>query len=501
MKQFFLILIFNLLICCQSVAQSFSFHLMQEPHTLEPALMRGTSGSYLFLNLYRSIYKYSNEQGLVAEGAKSCVWQSSLFLKCELNPEIKWSNGKSVEAKHYLEAFRRLVNKSTIHGELLLSLKNAKHILKEEKTIDQLGVKVISPRVLHFYFDKADPDFLYKLSFPSLAPIYNSYFPTVTEAHKLIVNGPYRIVQWKKGKRIYLERNPYYLNNHKTYPEVTVYFIEDDETALRVFESGQLSLLRRLTSSYIDKYKSHKSFFQVPVARFDYLFFGPELKEHKNLRKALSMSLNYDQLKKIYHALGRPGCPSLPSRLMMQVPCHPFSPEEAFKLAETLPPDIKKRRWPIYFSKMGGDDVAKGMEWIQHQWKKHLSLTFDLKPEEQGVYLQKLKMKPPAIFRKGVNLDRPTCLAGLENFTTGHPENFLQLDDIKYNEMVGRLARTQDEKNKRQLCTSAVQYLMDEFYLIPLGEIHFTMLEDANFTGWQINELNQLDLTHLQAKK
>ncbi|MCB9026292.1 MAG: hypothetical protein H6625_08250 [Bdellovibrionaceae bacterium] len=497
-----LLLLIYLSICFQSVASSFSFHLLQEPHTLDPISIRGSTGSYLFTNLFRSLYRYHNLKGLIPEGAEFCVWKNNKHLNCKLNRKVKWSQGDSVKAQHYVNSFQHLINPktSTVNSELILNLKNASLILKGKKKPTELGIKALGEYELDFYFDQIDPDFLYKLSYPSLAPIYSSHFPDKKQAHKLVVNGPYKIKEWVPGKRIYLERNSYYANSQKKYPEIMVYFIEDDETALRVFESNKMSFLRRLNSSQIENFRVKKGFFQVPVARFDYMGFGPELKKHKAFRKALALSLDYEQLKKIYHALGRPGCPSMPSRLMKEVPCYPFDLKTAKEIIGSLPVELKKKRWPIYFSKMGGDDIAKGMEWMQHQWQSHLGLQLELKPEEQGVYLQILNSKPPAIFRKGLNLDRPTCLAGLETFLKGHPENFIQLDDIIYKQWVQQLENTQDNTAKQKLCSKAIQRLMDEFYIIPLGEMHFTMLEDGNFTGWSINEFNQLDLTDLQAK-
>ncbi len=64
--------------------------------------------------------------------------------------------------------------------------------------------------------------------------------------------------------------------------------------------------------------------------------------------------------------------------------------------------------------------------------KKNLGWTVELRGQEQAVYLARLRDKPPDVFRKGVSLDRPTCLAALEVFLKGNPENYIALDDPKY---------------------------------------------------------------------
>ncbi|MCB0390872.1 MAG: hypothetical protein KDD58_06270 [Bdellovibrionales bacterium] len=475
---------------------------MNEPHTLDPLNIRGSAGSYFFSNIYRSLYRYDNEKGLIPEGAQACHWKNKKLLVCYLNPNIKWSNGENITSTHYLNAFKRFFTQktSTTETESLLNIKNAKKILSGKTSADTLGIKTPNNHTLEFYFDELDLDFKYKLSFPSLAPIYSDQFPDRKQASKLIVNGPYTIDKWDIGKHIILKRNPYYPNKYSSYPSVLIHIIDSDDAAMRVYEAGDMSFLRRLTTDHILVYKTKKGFFHNPVARFDYLGFGPELRENKELRQALVKSLDYEKLKNVLHALGRPGCPSLPSRLMDKTFCHNFNLMEAKINLSNVNKDLKNKRWKIYFSKLGGEDIAKSMEWIQFQWKSHLNLTMDLEPVEQGVYLYQLKTKPPAIFRKGLGLDRPTCLSGLEIFLPNHPENFIRLNNKNYNSIVEQLKNSLNISKQKKLCTKAIKILIDEAYIIPLGEIHFSMLENGKYKGWKVNELNQLDLTDLQLK-
>lgn len=491
---------FIFLICCKSVAGNFSFQLLSEPHSLDPALSRGSSGSYLLSNTYRSLFRYDTNMGLIPEGAKSCVYQNNKRILCELNPLIKWSNGKDIKAQQYVVAFQRILSPETKspHSEFLLNLKNAKKILLGELPPQSLGVRAPSDHQLVFELDKEDSEFLYNLIYPALSPIYSPSFPKREDAHKLVVNGPYMFKTWTPGKLIHLVRNPHYPNQDYVYPSVEIMLIEEDSTALRVYESKKMSFLRRLSSSNIPKYKNTPGFFQVPVARFDYIGFGPQFRNDKNLRKALALSLNYIQLQNILMAKGRPGCPSLPSQLMSFTPCYNFDPKLAklaLKKSFTTLKNVK-----IHYSKLGGDDIAKSMEWVQHQWKKNLNINLELSPQEDGIYLRQLKHNPPEIFRKGISLDRPTCLAGVEIFEKDHSENYIKLNDPKFHKKLENLKKSTSEKNKKQYCSEIIKHLLDEYYIIPLGEIHFSMLENLEFTDWSINELNQLDLTHLKAK-
>ena len=100
-------------------------------------------------------------------------------------------------------------------------------------------------------------------------------------------------------------------------------------TAYRLYLGHQLDFLRRVPSNLITHLKNRKDFYQIPMARFDYLGFGQELMKDHELRQALIHSIDYKTLKNLLKALGRPGCPSLPSDWMDQVPCYEFDPKKA----------------------------------------------------------------------------------------------------------------------------------------------------------------------------
>lgn len=187
--------------------------------------------------------------------------------------------------------------------------------------------------------------------------------------------------------------------------------------------------------------------------------------------------------------------------------CVRFDLKKAREHWAKVPDELKKRRWKFQFSRLGGDDLKKGAEWFQSQWQKNLGALVDLEQTENGVFLHNLKNSPPAVFRKGVGLERPTCLAALETFSKGGAENFLGLENENYESLLDSLAKAsrpgvvgptaEPSPLVRSLCGEGVQFLLDHHLLIPLGRIHFTLLVRPEFKGWTLNEMNQLDLSGL----
>ena len=147
---------------------------------------------------------------------------------------------------------------------------------------------------------------------------------------------------------------------------------------------------------------------------------------------------------------------------------------------------------------MGSVELDPGVFEVE-QWRKNLGLQVQLEPLEQGQMLHRLWQNPPPLFRKGVSLDRPTCAAGLESFLPLGSERFLKLKvPERLEELLVELTNSSAADEKKELCTEAVRLLLSTYQLIPLGEIHLSMLISPKFTGVHLNELNQLDLTYLR---
>lgn len=469
----------------------FRFSLSVDPQPPDPRKITSSESNYFLVNIYRGLFFTDGEGRLQPEIAEHCTWQKKhIVLKCRLKKGVKWSDGSPITATQFVDSWRRLQAKTSkgLGFQLLSNLKAA---------------RTISDRDLEVILKKSDPEFMEVLAHPALVATKSDADFSRDKFNLAPVSGPYRVTHWKTGagQKLRLESNPYYETIRPTKvarPPVEILRIDDDETAFNLYREGTLTFLRRLPTHYLKSWSTSKELHQIPVQRFDYIGFGTAMRDHPALRKALSKSLKYEELQQIYSALGRPGCPSMDPKWMEQTPCHEFDLEEAKRLWATLPEELKKRRWELHFSSLGGDDVKTGMEWIQNQWKKNLGANVDLKPQEQAVYLAALRVAPADIFRKGVGLDRATCLAAVEIFSKEDPENFIRLNSETYEKALNELRNAPSASMKKRACTKVVKLLIDDAEIIPMGRIHFSVLAKPLFKGWKLNPLNQLDLSELR---
>lgn len=473
---------FLLLVSLAFAGPTFKFHQPQEPSSLDPHRLRNPSGNFILNNLHRNLFFFDDEKGLVPDLGESCQRKKNI-LTCKLKKNLKWSNGTPLVAQDFVAAYTRLLNPELklVRADLLFPIRNAVEIYSGSKKPASLGVKAPNEHTLEFDLVQASPDFEYNLASTALAPFRD-----------FLYTGPYRLKSWDKGERILLENNPHF-HFQSERPLVEIRFIEEDNVALQLYEKGQLDFLRRLPTFYIPKLKSRPDFVRYPVIRFDYIGFGPRLKEHEDIRKALTYSLNYVELQKIFSSDGRPGCVGLPPEWYPnnEAPCFDFDLKKVPKLKD--PPHLA-----MIFSALGGDDHKRATEWLQAQWKQNAKVKVKLEPKDNKVFLQILGASAPAIFRKGVTPDRPTCYSSLETFSNSNPENYIRLADPEYTAILKEWEKPLTKAEEQKLCLTTTEYLMKHHLIIPLGFIHFSVLVKPEYTGWKFNQMNQLDLSNLR---
>lgn len=462
----------------------FRLHLNNEPGSLDPNKQRSSSSSYLLGNMYRNVFSFDDKKGLVPDLGVGCKRDKKQNLTCTLKKDLHWSDGTPLTSEDFLRTYKKILTPANgaIRADLLFKIKNAEDVFSGKKNMNSLGITAPDKLTLKFEFQSSDPEFEYNLSNLILAP---------TKEDLSANSGPYKLKEWKRGQKIILEPNAYYSAAHAARPRVEFLFIEEDTVALQLYEKNELQFLRRLPTLFIPSYKTRKDFYWIPVTRLDYVGFGPELSDKADIRKAFTYSLNFVELQKIFSSEGKPGCIGLPdSWFPTKAPCFDFD-------LKKVPAIKNSQTYTFMFSALGGEDHKRATEWMQNQWSKNAGLKTNLEMKENKVFLQVLQKSPPALFRKGVAPDRPTCLSALETFSSSNPENYLRLHSTDFEKILSSLAQAPRESEKKKWCLAGAEFLLKNHFMIPQGGIHFTMLAKQDFTGWKVNQINQLDLSDL----
>lgn len=477
----------------QAKSSTFRLHLFAEPVSFKPWEQKNSTGIFFLGQVFGTLLKYQDHE-LKNSLAEKCEFKTSTIAHCLISKTATFSDGSPITAKDFERSFQNFLKPENhaFRADLLFSVKNAEKFYLGKSSLKDLGIHAKSDRLLEFLLEKSDPEFLYNLTSPLLTALHSSELLEKKNASELISSGSFKMISWEPRKKILLV--------HRERPELQVEFIfvNEDSVALNLYEKGEIQFLRRLPTLFIPKYRNRPDYHEVDQIRFDYLGFGPELKNFPELREALSTSLQFSEINKLLFTRGSFGCPGLPDSSYDVTPCLKF---DLLRAKEIISAQDFKKFPPInlVFSKLGGDDFKRTMEWLQNQWKTQLGIQISLEQLENKIFLQRLREKPPAIFRKSASPDRPTCLSALEIFTDSSNENYLQVKDPEFIRLFSELRGSITTPSKyKKSCRQVTQYLLDHFLLIPTGPIHFSFLASPLWTGWSLNELNQLDLSNLK---
>lgn len=424
--------------------------------------------------------RWNKDNQLEPYAAENCRWVASDLI-CQLKKDLKFEDGTAIVAQHF---------------------KNTLDLAKEGATQNSLDFKKINLRIEGKYKLIYSSETLKNSLFHSLTQIEMSprkekiFYPS---AHSVISSTLYKIKTFKKNNYIVLEKKSSKIDEEKVL--VKIRFIDDLDTAHRLFKLGHLSLLNMLPVREIESYRDSDQLLQVNMARMDGLFFNPKIS--LQTRKALSLALNYDDLQILYQSVGKPGCPSLPKNYYINRYCYDFNLEVSENFASVVKSSGKHLSYKLVFSSFGGDDIQKGMEWVARQWSKNLDVQIDISPQESGVYFSILRAKKFDIVRKGIPLDSPSCLEALTTFTSASPNNYWNYKNSEFDNVVSTIESdvNLDEEQKRIYCDRGLKILFEDYVYIPLGTMYFSFLTDNKFDGWWINSLNILNIEDLKPKK
>jgi oligopeptide transport system substrate-binding protein len=471
----------------------FRLHINIEPTTLNPLKQKSSSGAFLFTAVHASLLWFEDNELKPYLG--NCSQPSSTKIVCNILPSAKFSNGKPIEAIHFVRSFAHFLDPKNpgIKADLLLNIKNADKILSGKLPAESLGA-IADKLKLTIELEKPDYEFIYNLANPLLAPSYSADTTDNFLSPQSVFSGPYIVKSWEQKRKIVLVPNPLFVTSVSKRPNIEFYFVSEDAVALHLYEKGELDFLRRLPTLYISKFKDRPDFHKVDQLRFDYYGFGPDLKDFPEVRKILAESLDFKELQSLYFAKPRPGCVGLPVSMTEAPVCIDFKLN-----GKKYSQDLRFQNLKLSYSKQGGDDVDRSSQWLQAQWKQNLDIHVQLEQLENKVFLSQLEKKPTSIFHRGLAPSRPTCLAVLENFLPFAHENWLKINAPSFIELINTLQAQQEKKKRAHLCHEALEYLVGNELLIPTGPEYFSILANSSWSGWKLNELNQLNLSELKA--
>ncbi len=217
--------------------------------SLDPQFADGESEQLVIYNmmegLMRQLPSGELENGVITGYEVS---EDQTVYTFSLKEGMVWDDSENtpVTAHDFVFAFQRIFNNiyPSPFASMYSSIHNSQKVLSGQASVEELGVKALDDMTVQFTLDYADPAFLESLAHSSAMPCSQKLFENANGKYGATIketysNGPFYLMQWENGNRIYLKKNDkYYGAVEVQSPGIYLYMNRDVQTAAQK-EAGQ----------------------------------------------------------------------------------------------------------------------------------------------------------------------------------------------------------------------------------------------------------------------
>jgi oligopeptide transport system substrate-binding protein len=323
----------------------------------------------------------------------------------------KWSNGDDITAFDFAETWKDMLSPSfpCPNAHLLYPIKNAEKAKRGEVSEREIGIHAVDHKTLEVYLEQPTPYFLEMISFCVFFPVdqslvaRNNKWADCSET-EFVSNGAYRLVDWKIGNEIVLEKNPFYWDaDNVDLDRIRISIVDNEMTALKMYEMNELDIIglpytgipSDSVPSLMDKGVIKTT--ALPASTMCCFNMNSFPFKNANIRKAFAYAINRQEIVDNITQTGEQiGLHLVPDSLL------PDQPDLFFKDGdeETARYFFKKglRELGLTSNELGDVSLLhastgvypKVAQALQNQWNRVLGVSVQLKGYEYKVFLDKL---------------------------------------------------------------------------------------------------------------
>lgn len=219
------------------------------PDTLDPHRSSAQWENIIIGDMFQGLFTDDAAGKPIPGLAKSwTVSEDGLVWTIEMRDDAKWSDGVPVTAEDFVFSFRRLQDPAlgAQYASMLWLIKNAEAVNAATLPAQELGVRALGPHTLEITLEYPAP------YLPSLLKHYSTFAVPKhvvekfglqwTRPENIVTNGPYRLVSWRTGDSVVVERNPEWKDEGLCFDRVVYYPYTDLDAVERFIERGRLDI-------------------------------------------------------------------------------------------------------------------------------------------------------------------------------------------------------------------------------------------------------------------
>ncbi len=510
-KKFILLLALVASLPAFAAQQEFNMRIQSEPPTLDWSLATDNVSINILHNLMEGLAGFDKK--LEPKAALAEKWKVSADGKVytyTLRSGVTWSDGVPLTAQHFWDSWERALHPKTAseYAYFFFDIVGAKEYNEGNlKDATKLGFKVVNDKTFVVTLNKKASYFpsipTFTVTYPIRKDVIEKAGNKWTEPKNLVTVGPFTLTEWKHDSRLTLSANPKYYGGKPKLDLINAYIVNEDTTAINMFESGKLQYVSRLPPVEIERLKASPAYRNGPFLRGYYYGFNITKKpfDDVRVRQAFAHAVDRSQITSLLKGGQIPTTSWIPKGMPGYEPKIglDFNLSKAKKLlAEAGYPDGKG--FPnVTFMFDTRDDHKMIAERLQSMWKKNLGVDLKAQNEDWKVYLNRLKADVPQMFRLGWGADYPDPDNFMNLFTSYSDNNHTHWKNKEYDKLIEQAAG-ESSMPKRLAIYKKAQVMLTEqdAVIVPLFVDALNVLISPTVKNLSLNAMDQLDLKEVQ---
>ncbi len=348
---------------------------------------------------------------------------------------------------------------------------------------DLVGIKAVDEYTLETRLENPTPYWPQLVGFYPLFPVHRASLeehgsPAWTKPENIVTNGAFLLDSRRPRDRIRLRKNPTYWNRNTVKLEtIDALAIEENNTALNMYEAGELDWVTQLDGTVVpaimDADPPRDDFEPYPQLTVYYYKLNTTRKPLNDVRvrKALALALTRQEfVDTVTMGPEEPAFSLVPPGIRGYEP-PTIGKENAERARELLaeagyPGGRGFPRLEILYNTLEQHEAIA--ELARKQWQRELGITITLQNEVWASYQDRLRLKEYDIGRQSWTGDYIDPNTWLDMYVTDGENNQTGWSKPEYDALIAKAMTITDDAERLEVLRQAEAMVMDEVPIVPI---------------------------------
>lgn len=371
------------------------------------------------------------------------------------------------------------------------------------------GAQAVDDQTFVVHLNNAVPYFLNLVAYYPLFPVNRKCLethgtPMWTKAENIVTNGPFKLKFRRLRDRVRVEKNPtYWRADGVSFETIDFVSLESQNTAMNMYETGQLQWVWDLPASVLEELKDRDDFHSAPKLSIYFYKLNHDVPPLNDIRvrQAISMAIDRRQIvEEVTKAGEQPAYAVVPPGIA------------GYKGPEGLKEDVTRAKALLAEAGFPGGRGFPKMslmyntserhrpiaEVIQQQLQNNLNIKIELKNMEWGSFVETVQQEKYEMARYGWVGDYPDPNTFLDLWVTDNPQSNTNWSNPEYDALIKAAGSELDPKRRMELLRQAETILANELPVVPIFFYTSAEMAKTNIEGFAPSALDMHPLSVLR---